>query len=172
MAHISTPVDSLLPSVSVIVINLNGQQFLTQCLDSIYDQEYPGDKVEIILVDNGSTDDSVEFIQEQYPKVRIIAAGQNLGFSGGNNCGAEAATGDYLALLNNDAWAEPNWLQTMVQAAQNNVACIASRMLDETGQTIDFAGSVMNLYGRAFQRDALWRRYVDSTADIFRARRL
>ena len=74
--------------------------------------------MEIILVDNGSTDDSVAFVREVYPHVRVIEAGRNLGFAGGNNLGAREATGDYLALINNDARTDPRWLRALVEALE------------------------------------------------------
>jgi GT2 family glycosyltransferase/glycosyltransferase involved in cell wall biosynthesis len=143
------------PSVSVIVVNLNGQALLGECLDSLVAQDYPQSQVEIIMVDNGSTDGSIAFVQGAYPSVRVIAAGHNLGFAGGNNLGARTATGEYLALINNDARADPRWLQAMVEEMEKGpeVACAASKILGPHGKTIDFVGPVMNLYGRAFQID-------------------
>jgi GT2 family glycosyltransferase/glycosyltransferase involved in cell wall biosynthesis len=147
-------VDSL-PFVSVLVVNLDGHDFLTECLDSLAAQDYPSDRVEIILVDNGSRDDSVALVRGRYPAVKIIEAGRNLGFAGGNNLGARFARGDYLALINNDARADSQWLKSMVEAleADPQVTCAASMILSEDGRTIDFIGSSMNPYGRAFHVD-------------------
>jgi len=143
------------PTTSVIIVNLNGRALLADCLDALAAQDYSRDRVEIILVDNGSSDDSVPFVRESYPRVRVIEAGRNLGFAGGNNLGARAATGDYLALINNDARADPRWLRALIEPLeeQPEVACAASKILDQDGQRIDFAGPVMNLYGRSFQID-------------------
>jgi len=143
------------PSISILIVNLNGRALLADCLDSLAAQDYPPERVEIILVDNGSDDDSVPFVRKSYPHVRVVEAGRNLGFAGGNNLGARVATGDYLALINNDARADPNWLRALAELLeeQPEVACAASRILDQDGKTIDFVGPVMNLYGRAFQID-------------------
>ncbi len=143
------------PSTSVIIVNLNGRALLADCLDALAAQDYPRERVEIILVDNGSSDDSVPFVRASYPYVRVIEAGRNLGFAGGNNLGARSATGDYLALINNDARADPRWLRALVEVLeeQPEVACAASKILDQDGQRIDFVGPVMNLYGRSFQID-------------------
>ena len=143
------------PSISIVIVNLNGRAWLADCLDALAAQDYPQDRVEIILVDNGSTDGSVPFVREAYPCVRVIEARRNLGFAGGNNLGAHVATGDYLALINNDAQAGPHWLHALVEPleAHPDVACTGSRILDQEGQTIDFVGSEMNLYGRALQVD-------------------
>jgi GT2 family glycosyltransferase/glycosyltransferase involved in cell wall biosynthesis len=142
-------------TVSVIVVNLNGRLLLRTCLDALVAQDYPRERIEIILVDNGSTDDSVAFVREMYPHVRVVEAGRNLGFAGGNNLGARIATGETLALINNDARADPYWLRAMVEAltGRPDVACVASKILDQDGKTIDFVGPAMNLYGRAFQVD-------------------
>lgn len=146
---------SSLPTVSVLVVNLNGRPLLAECFDSIFAQDYPSTQVEIILVDNASTDDSVAFTREFYPAVHIVETGGNLGFAGGNNLGARAAKGDYLALINNDARAHPSWLRAMWEtlAGGDDIACAASKILDHSGRTIDFVGTAMNLYGRAYQID-------------------
>jgi GT2 family glycosyltransferase len=141
-----------LPTVSVIIVNLNGRALLGDCLDSVAAQEYPSAQLQSILVDNGSTDDSLPFVRKTFPWVQIVEAGRNLGFAAASNLGARVATGDFLALLNNDARAAPGWLHAMVKAASTNprIACIASKILDQNGKTIDFVGTAMNLYGRAF----------------------
>ena len=141
--------------ISAIVVNLNGRLLLAECLDSLINQDYLRDRVEIILVDNGSTDDSGAFVREAYPSVRVIETGKNLGFAGGNNLAAGIASGKYLAFLNNDARADLHWLSALVEAVQGqpDVACAAAKMLSEDGKKIDFVGPVMNLYGRAFQID-------------------
>ncbi|HEX9118319.1 MAG TPA: glycosyltransferase, partial [Anaerolineae bacterium] len=104
------------PTVSVLIVNLNGRHLLDECLASLIAQDYPADKVEIVVVDNGSIDDSVAYLHERYPAVKVIEAGSNRGFAGGNNLAAAAATGDYLALINNDARADPQWLRALVTA--------------------------------------------------------
>ena len=144
-----------LPDISLIIVNLNGRELLPTCLDALTGQDFPPERVETIVVDNGSTDDSVSFVRERYPAVKVIEAGQNLGFAGGNNLGARVAGGKYLALLNNDACATPDWLSTLAGAleAHPDVGCVASKILAPDGKTIDFVGPVMNLYGRAFQVD-------------------
>lgn len=146
---------SNLPEASVIVINLNGRALLDDCLSSLEAQTYPRERFEVILVDNGSTDGSVQYVREAYPHVQVLEAGQNLGFAAANNRGARLAKGELLAFINNDARAEAHWLQAMVEALQRNpeVACVSSKMLSADGQTIDFVGTGMNLFGRAFQID-------------------
>src|SRR6476659_1009297 len=91
-----------LPSVSVIILNFNGRQHLEACFTSLLAQEYAG-SIEIIMVDNGSSDGSAELVRECFPQVRLIANEQNTGFAPAVNQGARQAGGDYIALLNNDA---------------------------------------------------------------------
>jgi hypothetical protein len=143
------------PSISVIVVNLDGRAILGECLDSIAAQNYPPAQVQVILVDNGSTDDSVPFVRKAYPRVQIVEAGRNLGFAAGCNLGARQATGEFLAFLNNDARADPGWLRTLVDATLTDpeIVCVASKILDQDGTAIDFVGTAMNLSGRAFQID-------------------
>ena len=107
------------PLLSVIIPNWNGKRFLQECLDSLKDQTYS--HFETILVDNGSTDGSVEFVRERYGEfVQIIRNEINLGFTGGNNVGIRAARGEYIVLLNNDTWADPRWLEELVKAIDVN----------------------------------------------------
>jgi len=103
------------PMISVIIPNWNGKQFLAECMDSLKEQTFHD--FETILVDNGSTDGSAEFVEEGYGEfIRVIRNKRNLGFTGGNNVGIQAARGEYIVLLNNDTWAPPNWLDELVKA--------------------------------------------------------
>jgi len=101
--------------ISVIIPNWNGKQFLAECIDSLEEQTFCD--FETILVDNGSTDGSAKFAEERYGDfIRIIRNKRNLGFTGGNNVGIQAARGEYIVLLNNDTWAVPTWLEELVKA--------------------------------------------------------
>lgn len=141
------------PLVSVVIVNLNGRALLPACFDALQAQSYPAEKTEIILVDNGSSDDSVVWVRQNYPQVRVIEAGRNLGFAGGNNLGAETAQGDLLAFINNDANADTEWLKTAIDAFLHHpdVDCVACKMLNADGSAIDFVETGFNLFGRAFQ---------------------
>jgi GT2 family glycosyltransferase len=103
------------PLVSVIIPNWNGRKFLAECIDSLKEQTFQD--FETILVDNGSTDGSAELAEERYGGfLRIIRNSNNLGFTGGNNIGIQAARGEFIILLNNDTWTEPTWLEELVKA--------------------------------------------------------
>lgn len=86
--------------LSIVIVNYNGKEFFDGCLRSI--AEYVPFEHEVIVVDNASSDGSVEYLRSAYPEVRLIESGCNLGFAGGNNLGARSAKGKYLLLLNND----------------------------------------------------------------------
>ena len=104
------------PNVSIIVLNYNGKHLLGECLDSLRNQAYKN--IEIILVDNGSTDGSADFLNERYKdSITLIQNNENLGFAEGNNIGINASSGNYVALLNNDAVADSHWLGELVKAA-------------------------------------------------------
>jgi GT2 family glycosyltransferase len=87
--------------------------------------------VELLIVDNGSKDGSVEFVRERFPKVRVISSDTNLGFAAGNNLAIRQACTDYVALLNNDAEADPRWIEELVNALDRHpeISFCASKMV-------------------------------------------
>lgn len=104
-----------LPTVSIIIVNWNGCHHLADCLDSLSSQSYRD--FEVILVDNGSIDGSVEFVQAQYPWVGVIPLRENTGFAHGNNVGLENSRGRYVVTLNNDTRVAADWLFSLVKVA-------------------------------------------------------
>jgi GT2 family glycosyltransferase len=121
----------MLPFVSVIIVNYNGRDLLAECLDSLAQQTYPRHRLEAILVDNASHDDSVRFVRDSYPWVRLIQLDSNVGFAKANNIALEQARGVWIALLNSDAAANPDWLHTAVSAGSQsrNMGGVASRLV-------------------------------------------
>ena len=117
------------PIVSVVIVNWNGRALLDMCLPSVLDQVVDGGH-EVIVVDNGSTDGSVEHVGERFPSVRVLAGDRNVGFSAGCNRGIRAARGRYVAVLDNDARPHPGWLHALVSAAESDsrVGAVASRV--------------------------------------------
>ena len=99
--------------ISIIIVNYNGKKWLQKCLDSLLCQTY--NNFEIIFVDNGSSDDSVEFVNNNYKdeRIKIIKSDKNLGFAGGNNLGIDNSKGEYILLLNNDTWVEFDFLEKL-----------------------------------------------------------
>lgn len=88
--------------LSVIVVSYNTRQLLDDCLASLYTSEAPPGGMEVIVVDNASTDGSIEMVAKKYPQAGLLACNQNLGFSAANNRGSAVASGDYLLFLNSD----------------------------------------------------------------------
>ena len=107
-----------LPLISVVIINWNGLRFLDGCLSSLFKQSYRS--FEIIMVDNGSTDGSVQFIKNKYPHVMVLENQSNTGFAVANNQGIQAAKGKYVALLNNDTMADKDWLGNLAKKADSS----------------------------------------------------
>ena len=145
---------------SVVIPNWNGRQFLKTCLNSLRAQTY--DDVEIIVVDNGSSDGSRTFIAEFYPEVRLIALKQNRGFTGACNLGMEAATGENIALLNNDTELDRGWARSIVDAFRRRpeVGIIASKMLlFDQRDHFHTAGDFFHIDGSAGNRGA-WQKDV------------
>jgi GT2 family glycosyltransferase len=104
--------------VSVIIPNWNGKKFLKGCLDSLLGSNYP--QTEVVIVDNGSKDGSVEFLQEHYPSVKLVTFPHNTGFSVAVNAGITNSSGEFVALLNNDTVVEPDWITQMVSAMREH----------------------------------------------------
>lgn len=115
--------------VSFIVVNWNGLKTVEECLDSLLAQTY--DNCEIILVDNHSTDGSLELIQNKYGLDKIIPLDQNRGYAEANNIGYAHAAGDYIALINNDAVLDRHWLEKAVAVFESkggeNVGSVATK---------------------------------------------
>ncbi|HET9848668.1 MAG TPA: glycosyltransferase family 2 protein, partial [Candidatus Dormibacteraeota bacterium] len=141
-----------LPSVGIVVLNWNGRDHLEECLASLQAQTYAGPH-EIVLMDNGSTDGSVDFVKARFPKVRIIRSDKNLGFAGGNNYAVERLEQDAIAFLNNDTRAEPGWLDELVRILTQapEIACASGKILSWDGRRIDFVASGATLTGYGLQ---------------------
>jgi hypothetical protein len=135
----------LLPLASDIVVNWNGRKYLGECLNSLRNQAFLD--FEVILVDNGSTDGSVEYMESQFPGfARILRNPENAGFARRNNRGIRVARGKYIALLNNDAQADQDWLQELVKAAEEDgrAGMLASKIyLQGQPKVIDNVGHLI-----------------------------
>jgi GT2 family glycosyltransferase len=103
------------PLVTVVIVNWNGAHLLPACLDALAAQDLPAGQMAVWVVDNASRDDSRELLARDYPWVRVLANGRNDGFAGGNNVALRQVDTAYVALLNNDARAEPDWLRRLLE---------------------------------------------------------
>jgi GT2 family glycosyltransferase len=109
------------PLVATVVVNYNGGDLTLACLASLRDQHYPAERRRIVLVDNDSDDGITTRVRDQWPDVTVVETGANLGFAGAVNRGVRAAgTVDHVALLNNDATADPGWLAALVEALESD----------------------------------------------------
>ncbi|MEK9136486.1 MAG: glycosyltransferase family 2 protein [Bacteroidota bacterium] len=116
--------------VSVIIVNYNGAQVIEDCLRSVFAQPYR--PIEVIVVDNDSSDESVRLIGDRFVEVKLIQNEKNLGFAGGNNRGVAEAKGEYVVLLNNDAVVESSWLSGLVGMLHRpNVGAATSKVITE-----------------------------------------
>ena len=116
----ATPPLSSTPLASVVIPNWNGAHHLPVCLDALRAQTYS--PLEVILVDNGSTDGSQALVTGQYPDVHLLALERNLGLTGGNNAGFRLAQGEILISLNNDTEAAPHFVEALVAALREHPA--------------------------------------------------
>lgn len=111
-------------TVSIIILNYNGRQFLKDCFESVLSQSYQS--FEIIFFDNGSADGSVEFVKQVYTdsRIKVIESKVNLGFAGGNNEALKNCSNDLIVLLNNDTKTEKDWLKYLIEAVdeRNTIA--------------------------------------------------
>jgi len=135
--------------VTVIICNWNGGDYVGRCLRALESQTYSDFRV--VVVDNASTDGSPERIERDFPAVKLVRAGANLGFAGGNNLGFRYAAGsEWVALLNPDAFAEPAWLESLVAAAMRLPQCasIGSTLLRaDDPRVLDGVGDVYHVSG-------------------------
>jgi GT2 family glycosyltransferase/LmbE family N-acetylglucosaminyl deacetylase len=140
--------------VSIIIVNYNGRHHLQKCLPSV--AETLGVKFEVIVVDNGSTDDSTVWMREHWPTVRIIDAGSNLGFGRANLIGVNAAKSSYVAMLNSDTVVTPNWLLQLVfpllQEPEIGITCSQLRLLARP-EILNARGGGMSRLGYGFDID-------------------
>ena len=148
----SSTIENNLPTVSVIIVNYNGQRYLEPCLSSLFKLNYPSTKYEVILADNASTDGSVDYVKSMFPAVKIIEMKVNSGFIGGINAGAKQAKGDYLIILNNDIYVDENWMLELVRSLDDRTVEIGSskNFLMDNHSILDAAGCTNNIIGQGW----------------------
>lgn len=129
-----------IPEISVIIVNYNGKDLLKACLESIQNQSYKN--LGIIVVDNASTDGSVEYVRNLFPYVKVLPLSENYGFAKANGEGLKIAHGDYIMLLNNDIEAHNDCIKNLYEAmnVRPDVGICASKMIVYGKDTIDSAG--------------------------------
>ena len=155
--------------ISIIIVNWNVKDLLHQALRSIFASDYAGE-MEVIVVDNASTDGSVALVKAAFPQVKLIASQENLGFAGGNNLGAAQAGGDFIFFLNPDTTLSPTALTQLTAAMQThpNVGVCGPKLRYPDGspqssrRRFPTVGSMLlesTLLGQWFPTNPIARRY-------------
>lgn len=148
------------PEVAIVIVHWNRRNLLEQFLPSVCDTDYENYK--IYVVDNASTDDSVEFLKANYPHIRIIELSENHGYAGGYNLALKYIKADYYVLLNNDIEVPRHWLKPVIQAmeADKRIAACQPKMLDYLHKDrFEYAGACggyLDKYGYAFCRGRIF----------------
>lgn len=163
----SRGIDKGIDKVTIAILNWNGRRHLEACLEALDRQADPGVEWEVSILDNDSSDDSWNWLEEHWPAGRRLGSGGrtaavrreraecNLGFCAGNNRLVASTDADAVALLNNDTRPRPEWLGGLVDSlagAPKDVAAVAGLILDWEGERLDFAKGAMTFDGHAFQR--------------------
>lgn len=139
-----------------MILNWNGRHYLEQFLPSVLATAY--ENFEVIIVDNGSTDDSLAFLNSAYPTTRTIVFNQNYGFAKGYNEALKQVTSNYYALVNSDVEVQPNWLNPIIELLEkdkSNVACQPKILSYKNRDMFDYAGGAggwLDSYGYPFAR--------------------
>lgn len=148
------------PKVATAILNWNGKHWLEKFLPSVSATDYTNHQ--IVVIDNGSTDDSIEFLQEHYPQVMIVVNQGNYGFAGGYNEGLKEVDADYYAILNSDVEVTPNWLNPLVDILEENlkIAACQPKLLAYNQKTyFEYAGACggfIDWYGFPFCRGRIF----------------
>lgn len=142
------------PHVAVVILNWNGRKYLEQFLPAVCSPGYPA--VDVVVADNGSSDDSVIFLEQHFPAVRVIRFPENYGFAKGYNRALQQVTADYYILLNSDVEVQEGWIQPMVDLLEANpdiAACQPKILSYANKKMFEYAGAAggwLDSYGYPF----------------------
>ncbi|NIV15450.1 MAG: glycosyltransferase [Aliifodinibius sp.] len=148
------------PLVSVVTLNFDGIRFLKDLFDSLRRCTYPN--LEVIMVDNCSQDESVNFVKQNYPEVKIVENSENLMYTGGNNEGLKHAKGKYICLVNNDVDVDPGFIDPIVNAFESNARIGAAQpkiLAMQERDRLEYAGACggyIDWFGYPFLRGRLF----------------
>lgn len=152
---------SELPRVSIVILNWNGKHHLEPCFKTLRELDYPEDRYEVVLVDNGSDDGSQAEVRAKHGWVRLVENDRNVGFSAGCNQGAEVArdgelSPEILVFLNNDIHVDRGFLRALVApVVRGECAATTAKMYSWDGKVLNSAGGGMNFHGIGIQRGYL-----------------
>ncbi|PIP17922.1 MAG: hypothetical protein COY82_02345 [Parcubacteria group bacterium CG_4_10_14_0_8_um_filter_35_7] len=142
--------------VAIIIVTYNGREYLPELFKNLFSQSYPQEKFFIIVVDNGSSDETARYIKESFPEAELIQNRYNVGFAEGNNIGVRVAIkngADYVVFLNQDTIVASNWLEELVKVAESDktVGMVQSKILLWTEKDkINSLGNHIHFLGFAF----------------------
>ena len=131
------------PKVAIVILNWNGKKLFDTFLPSVIDNSQ-NVNTEIIVADNGSDDNSINYLKEKYPQVGIIELKKNFGFAGGYNRALRQVSAEYFILLNSDVEVSPNWLEEpLIQMEKDkNIAAVQPKILSYNNRTeFEYAGA-------------------------------
>ncbi len=135
---------------SIILVTYNQRKYLDSCIKSICAQDFPH---EIIIVDNNSSDGTVEFVKSKFPNIKAVESGSNMGYGAGNNLGAKYANGEYLVVLNPDTIVEKDWLKELIAPLKSGDKIITTpKILVYDGSSINTCGTINHFTGLTFTR--------------------
>lgn len=144
------------PVVSVVLVNYKGADDTVEAIRHLGELDWPTDRLEIVVVENGSRDESLDRIRSAAPHVTLVESKKNLGFAGGCNLGVKKSSGSIVAFLNNDAKPDPGWVRAAVRRfdESSRIGAVASRVLDWDGKLVDFIGSGLTWFGMGYKPHA------------------
>lgn len=153
------------PKVCVVILTWNGKKHLEQFLPSVLKTSYPN--LEIVIGDNASTDDTPQFLAQNYPDIRVITNVENLGYAGGYNKVLEQIESDYIVLLNSDVEVSSNWIEPVIQLMETqDTIALAQPKIKSWHYKNEFeyagaAGGFIDKYGYAFCRGRIFNALED-----------
>jgi len=148
------------PKVAIVILNWNGEKHLANFLPSVFNSQYPN--LEIIIGDNASTDNSVQFLRETFPLIRVISNDENLGFAEGYNKVLNKVDADYYVLLNSDVEVTPNWINPVIEMmeADSSIAVAQPKIRDYYNRSsFEYAGAAggfIDMFGYPFCRGRIF----------------
>jgi GT2 family glycosyltransferase/glycosyltransferase involved in cell wall biosynthesis len=142
--------------VSVVLVNFRGADDTIECVKGLRELDWPADLLEIVVVENGSGDDSLEKLRALGDDIVLIDSGANLGFTGGCNLGVSKSTGEFVAFLNNDAKPHTGWIRAAIDtfSTGRDIGAVASKVLDWDGKDVDFVDGAITWYGMGYKPHA------------------